>query len=144
MKTRKKTSLGNVFSATKALIGKFPVVIWGSFALLGAAFFGLMLGYMAATDPDVNPAPYAILTDQNRKLSDLVNGYERISELYHLQGENVGVILDQDIVLTNPEEIKDAFNSIDQYRGMINVQYGRIMELRRAAGLPEDSRELSN
>lgn len=129
------------FSFTKRAVRKIPTLVWGTFAVIGILMFGFIGGFSAGTNPSYTPTPLEAERVKNAHYRNLIRGYEDLSELYRLQGQNVGVIMNTELLLTNPEEVRDAFNSISQHREMINVQIGRIMELRRAAGY-SDSREL--
>lgn len=118
-----------------------PKIVWGVFAVIGILFIGLMLGFAAAQNPDYEPTQLQSVSSHNKDLLRLVGGYEALSNLYQIQGQNISVILDKDLYLDHPEEIKEAFDSIEQYRKLIQIQYGRILEMRYRAALPEDYKE---
>lgn len=122
----------------KKVLSFIPGIVWGIFAVIGILFVGLMLGYSVAADPNYTPSELQASAQRNKELLRLVDGYEDLSNLYQIQGQNVGVVLDRDIALTHPEEIDDAYDSMSQYKNMIQLQYGRIIEMRHDAGLPED------
>ena len=126
-------------------ISKIPKIVWGAAAVFGVLAMGVMMGYAMGTNPEPSQgSPAAEIARQNQNLLRVIDGYEKISHLYSLQGQNVGVVLSPDIIYNHPEEIRDAMNSIDQYRSEIIKQEGKIEQLRQDADLPETPTTKSN
>lgn len=116
---------------------KIPVLIWGLLACSAILVFGFCIGYLTGVKSETPGSPYAILKEGNKKLMNLIDGYSQLSGLYFNQGQDVSIVLNKDMAENHPEEIIDALQSINQKRDMINVQLGRLYELRKAAGLIE-------
>lgn len=129
-----KDAAGFYFSGGKRLLKKIPTVVWGFFAIIGILFIGMLVGYESAQE-DTNLSPIQQIRVQNERYSRVIQSYEELANLYFEQGQNLKIVLDKDMILQNPQEVVDAFKSMDQYRSLINVQMGRILELRREAGL---------
>lgn len=122
-----------LFSFTN-FFSKLPKAGLVIFAFLGVLFIGISIGGLSsAPRQDTQPENGT----QAAKLINLVKGYEEMDRMYYLQGQDVGVIMDVNIIENYPNEFYDAVKSINKRRDLINVQYGRILELRRAAGLTE-------
>lgn len=122
-------SLGKVYA-------KIPYFIWAGFAVLGILIVGMVMG--AELERNSEPAymsPAQKLSAQNEKYLDLIDSYEDLSTLYRYQGENVRIMMDEDIMNENPREFYDAVSSMKDYRDRILIQMGRIYELRKSAGL---------
>lgn len=124
-------------SLFKKTLRKIPALIWSLLACSAILIFGFCAGYLKGISSDVPGSPKFVLKEDNTKLKDVVTGYEHLSQLYINQAQDIGVVLDRDMLANHPEEVTDALRSIDQKRDMINVQIGRILELRRTAGLQE-------
>lgn len=133
----------HIASFSRKILFKAPTLVWGMFAVLGILMVGIYLGYNIASIPDKNSA-YAQITDNNHKLLNLVKGYEDIERLYYLEGQDLGVIVDPDMIQNYPNEVSDALKSIKVKRDYVNIQYGRILELRRQANLPETPESKTN
>jgi hypothetical protein len=137
----------SVFRKTLALARKwasiFPTAVWNTFGVLGVLIVGLVFGFIigAAASADINNED---LVEENDNLRKLVGGYEELKYLYDLQGDNVSIMLDPDLIYTNPEEVEEAYDSAGQYRDEILVQLGRIYELRSQVNLPETYDARSN
>lgn len=136
-KTKKpllKDAAGFYFSSGKRILKKIPTFVWGFFAVIGILFIGMLVGYESAQE-DTSLSPIQQVRVQNERYSRVIQGYEELANLYFEQGQNLKIVLDKDMILQNPQEVVDAFKSMDQYRSLINVQMGRILEQRREAGL---------
>jgi len=136
-KTKKplvKDAAGFYLSSGKRLLKKIPKVVWGFFAIVGILFVGMLVGYESAQE-DTTLSPIQQIRVRNERYSQVIQGYEELANLYFEQGENLKIVLDKDMILQNPHEVVDAFRSMDQYRSLINIQMGRLLELRREAGL---------
>ncbi|GEM_PF-5634090 len=118
----------------KRFLKKIPKVVWGFFAVVGILFVGMLVGYESAQE-DTTLSPIQQIRVRNERYSQVIQGYEELANLYFEQGENLKIVLDKDMILQNPHEVVDAFRSMDQYRSLINIQMGRLLELRREAGL---------
>ena len=114
------------------LYRKIPKLIWGAFAVFGIFSIGFIVGIYAISG--ANTEPYKSLYKQNTQLLNLIGGYEDMGRLYRLQGQNVGVIIDPDIIYNHPEEFTQALNSIKSYRDQILIEQGVITERRHQAG----------
>lgn len=121
----------------KKIIRKIPTLVWGLLACSAILTFGFCAGYLKGINSDVPGSPKFTLKEDNTKLKDVVSGYEQLSQLYINQAQDIAVVLDRDMLANHPEEVTDALRSMDQKRDMINVQIGRILELRRTAGLQQ-------
>ncbi len=136
-KTKKpllKEAAGFYLSNGKRLLKKIPKVVWGFFAVVGILFVGMLVGYEAAQE-DTSLSPIQQIRVRNERYAQVIQSYEELANLYFEQGQNLKIVLDKDMILQNPQEVVDAFESMDQYRSLINIQMGRILELRREAGL---------
>lgn len=118
---------------------KAPWITWGLATSIGIFIAGLYFGLLVGIKADYPGTPANKLKEENQKFKNLIWGYERLSGLYLYQAQDVGVFLNSDALYNHPEEVTAAVRSIDQQRGLINVQIGRVLELRRAAGMPEVS-----
>lgn len=136
MKEKIKKIFKSVYKWFWKILEKIPLLVWGTFASIGIFLVGTLFGYMFATN-SLDGLDYSDLSEQNTHYKELIYGYEDLSDLYYRQGENVGVVMDRDMWEQNPEEISDAFSSMDEYRTYILLQEGRIMQLRKNANLPE-------
>lgn len=119
------------------LFSKIPTIVWGLLACSAILIFGFCAGYLKGISSEVPGSPKFVLKEDNTKLKDVVSGYEQLSQLYINQAQDIAVVLDRDMLANHPEEVTEALRSIDQKRDMINVQIGRILELRRTAGLQQ-------
>lgn len=120
---------------------KIPKLILYSAAAFG--FFCLGIIFVFIVDPYKDYVTVGFHQDQADKYFNLIEGYEELSNLYYYQGQNMNVITDLNMIENNPSEVADAFRSADSYRDKILVQQGRIIELRKSAGIyePEESPE---
>lgn len=114
---------------------KVPKLVWGIAAAFG--FFSLGVLFTLFMIFQEQPYNYEDLEERNKKLLELVSGYEALSDLYYYQGQNFSVITDLNMIANNPGEVADAFRSSDSYKDKILIQQGRILELRKNAGLYE-------
>lgn len=124
-------------SVIVAAVRRIPFFVFGFFALSGALLIGIFGGFAMGSGPQEKTIHEEMMEvrDENLKLRDLVNGYEDLSKLYYEQGNNISVVLDTDTLINDPLKVRTALKSMNDYRDMINVQYGRIIELRKSAGL---------
>ncbi len=130
-----KIKINNYFK----FVRKIPTIIWVFCALFGLFTAGILFGAFLSLSPIVpRPSEYEVLETGNRQYLELVRSYETLSDLYNIQGDNVDTILDKDTLFTNPEEAADAFSQMDDTRDLILIQFGKIDQLRKAAGLPEE------
>lgn len=119
---------------------KIPYFIWAGFAVLGILIVGMAMGaeFESRSEP-AYMSPTQKLQAQNEKYLDLIDSYADLSTLYQYQGENVRVMMDENIINENPREFYEAVSSMKDYRDKILIQMGRIYELRKQAGLINDS-----
>ena len=125
------------------LFKKIPLVIIGAFAVIGILTSGIIFGLWIA-DKEVTSnkiADEGELRLENYKLKNVIGGYEELAMLYYRQGENISVVLDPKTLESNPQKIYDTISSLDSFRDQINVQLGKIFQLRKEANLPEKSSE---
>lgn len=122
------------FTAFEKVIHALPKFIWTSAAIFGIFVFGFGTGLDYGKSED----EYKALEEKQKAYDDLIKGYEKLSTLYISQGENVSIILDKNMLYNHPEEVTDAIRSADQFRDMIILQRGRILELRRQADLTNE------
>jgi len=112
---------------------KVPKGLWVLAGAFGFFVLGVIFGfYWYANTPSLEEERVSKKSDS---YLNLIYGYEDLSELYNYQGQNVGVITDPYVLENNPEEFYMALDSIKEYRNKILVQQGRIMELRKQAGI---------
>jgi hypothetical protein len=127
----------------KKWVSIFPAAVWNTFGVIGVLVVGLVFGVIIGASA-VNDTAGSKVAEENKDLHSLILGYEKLKNLYDLQGENIAIMFDENILYNHPEEIREAFDSAGQYRDQILIQLGRIYELRRAADLPETHNERSN
>jgi hypothetical protein len=120
---------------------KIPQFVW----FLGGAFgfFAAGVLFTLFSMGELNENELDRLNKSNDEYIKLISGYEELSDLYSYQGQNVGVITDPYVLTNNPAEFYDALDSIKDYKDRILVQQGRIMELRKTAGM-KDTKEYPN
>ena len=114
---------------------KVPTIVWGSFAVIGILFVGLTMGFTAGSDYQYSPTSLEKVREQNDKYLDLIEGYEIMSQLEAYQDENVRIVADRNMADDHPGEFYEALTSLTDYRDRILIQSGKIIELRRQAGL---------
>ena len=112
---------------------KIPKIIWFSAAVFGIFIAGMLFDYLTTKPTDFEE--YEDLSEKSQQYLDLITGYEELSNYYFYQGQNVSAITNWNLYETNPEEVAEAFESAKEYKDKILVQQGRIMELRKQAGL---------
>ena len=125
------------------LFKKIPLVIIGAFAVIGILTSGIIFGLWIA-DKEVTSnkiADEGELRLENYKLKNVIGGYEELAMLYYRQGENISVVLDPKTLESNPQKAYEAISRLDTFRDQINVQLGKIFQLREEANLPEKSSE---
>ena len=121
---------------------KIPVIILGAFAVIGILTVGAIAGYEIGIDPQLTqPTIYKQLQLKNNQYQELILAYEELSRLYYEQGANIATVLDRNTLLNNPDKATQALKEVDRIRGLIILQQGRIIELRKTAGLPEETFE---
>ena len=101
---------------------------------------GLFVGFAASEAPAEETAQeeLTIMREENTQLRNLVDEYENLSKLYYEQGTNVSVLMDVDTLRYDPLKAQGALKSMEDYRDMIHIQTGRILELRKSSGFSED------
>ncbi len=125
------------FIILRKVVRKIPRFVWGTFAVLGIFIVGFVLGVRIQSEyqSDNNT------TDQNEKMGkyqDVLNTYQGISRLIFLQQQDMDIITDSSKWQEDPQELTDAIQSYKQEKDEMLFQWGRLYELRRKAGLPED------
>lgn len=118
---------------------KIPTLVWGLLACTTIFVGGMLIGYLRGMQADSLGTPVYTLKEENRHLKDVTTAYDELTRLYFQQGQDVSIVFNQDILEKHPGEITDALQSINQHRDVINLQLGRIIELRRTAGLVDYS-----
>jgi len=122
---------------------KIPVIIIGAFTVIGILITGFLFGILFADQSitDNRLLTEAQLRVDNQNLRNIITGYEELAMLYYKQGENLSVVLDVKTLESDPQKAYDAFSKLDTFRDQINIQLGKIFQLRKAANLPETSSE---
>ena len=125
------------------LLKKIPLVIIGAFAVIGILTSGIIFGILFADQSEngTKLSAEAELRLENQKLKNIIGGYEELAMLYYRQGENISVVLDPKTLESNPQKAYEAISRLDTFRDQINVQLGKIFQLRKEANLPEKSSE---
>ncbi len=112
---------------------KIPKLILGAAAAFGFFSLGIIVALMI--EGSIQKVPYKDLEEKNEDYLNLISGYEELSHLYYVQGQNFSTITDMSLYETNPADVADAFTSSKEFKDRILVQQGRIMEQRKNAGL---------
>ena len=122
---------------------KIPVIIIGAFTVIGILITGFLFGILFADQSitDNRLLTEAQLRVDNQNLRNIITGYEELAMLYYKQGENLSVVLDVKTLESDPQKAYDAFSKLDTFRDQINIQLGKIFQLRKTANLPETSSE---
>ena len=122
------------------IIRKIPRVLWVGAALFGILIFGHALGISFAYDPTSSaPTQARQLKIQNDKYADLIRGYENLNDLFSMQGQDLTIIMDKNIILNDLTQFQKALDRMTARKDLILLQQGRILELRKSANLPESS-----
>ena len=114
---------------------KVPALVWGSAAVFGIFALGVIAGI--ALNDGTESLAYKDLEEKQGKYEDLIRGYEELSGLYTVQGENINIITDTNMLTNYPNEYFEAYQSIGEVRDKIIFQEGRISEMRKEAGFFE-------
>lgn len=139
MKFLKNICIKRLWESLNGLLKRVPSLVWGLLACTTIFVGGMLIGYVRGMQAENLGTPVYALREENTKLINLINGYTDLSNLYWNQGQDVSIVLNKDMLEKHPEEVTNALQSINQHRDMINVQLGRIFELRKAVGLVEYS-----
>lgn len=118
------------------VLKKIPTFVWGAFAVFGVLCLGVILG-IAIYSIETEMTEIDYLRQENAALKELVTGYEQMTRLYQDDRTNTGKIMDIETMLSDRELAEDTFTQADLYTNLIMMQYGRLMELRKNAGLPD-------
>lgn len=122
------------------IIRKIPRVLWVMAALLGILIFGYFAGVSVAYDPTSNaPNQAQQLKIENDTYADLIRGYEKLNDLFSVQGQDLSILMDKETILSSPALFSATLNRMTTRKDMILLQQGRILELRKSANLPENS-----
>ena len=111
---------------------KVPRLLWGLAAVFGIFALGVIAGI--ALNDGTDSTAYQDLEESQGKYGDLIRGYEELSNLYSVQGKNLDILTDSNILTNFPEEYFEAYKSVGEYRDKIIFMQGRVSELRRVAG----------
>lgn len=112
-------------------------LVWGFFAVCGILIIGIFVG--ASTQGDYNKSESSkVQSEQKAKLNDVLQNYQGLSKLFYLQSQDMDILTDPTIWQDDPQQFTDTLNSYHQEKDEILFQWGRLYELRKKAGLPDD------
>lgn len=117
------------------MLKRFAGYFFMAIIFLGIFLFGVFIGSHSSAGQTDEADLLNLARSDNRKLLDLIGGYEAITELYVNQEKNIGTIMNFDLYYSDPKTYNAALDDAGKYRDLINFQHGRIIELRHAAGL---------
>ncbi len=114
---------------------KIPKLILGAAAAFGFFSLGVLFALYVVLKEETDSSKYDYLAEKETYYLDLISGYDELSRLYNIQGQNFSIITDFSLLDSNPQEVYRAIDSSENYKDKILVQQGRIMEQRKNAGL---------